>query len=162
MSILIQADLRGTISIPKDKSPETLVNEAYKAFEKANIPLPPIDEGFIQLVSQDLPLVSGQTLNVHVYDFRNRWTIQDGRNAQAPQADGNAAAQLIWVTETLPIELFVSIPNVDTRLFHSSLGKLYAPCFYRNGRYCEFGLNEVGLGWHGDGSLVAFSLMRGS
>jgi hypothetical protein len=158
MSHLAQTNFQQTIRVPKRMSAEALVWKCIRELYKVSLPLTLFDERIIKLVERDLPLVSGQDLNVHVHNFGYWWRIENGRTLQASiGADGNAAAQIIWITKTMPKGYFVSIAKDDERLYRHSGDDLSAPSFTRGDGSREFHLLDVRNGWRGFRSLVTFS-----
>jgi len=148
-----------TITIPANATAEQLIADAKAAFEQAGIPFTNFDDDMISIIRRDLELVKGRTLEVLTHCFDRYWKTQEGRDLQQGRDfDGNAAALLVWVTQTKRKGWFVSIANTNDRLFPDG-GRLCAPYFGRGESYREFNLYDVDDEWNGDDLLVAFRVI---
>lgn len=145
-----------TVTVPADATAEGLIAQAKAAFKKANIPFTSFDDDLIQLVRQDLELVRGKTCQVKARNFGHDWGIAECRETQKEGFDGNAAAQIVWVIEKMPIGWFVSIANDDSRLYRSPGSGLYAPYFGRGDDGRKFYLSDVRDRWAAGISSVSF------
>jgi len=145
-----------TIAIPADATAEQLIADAKAAFNEAGIPFTYFNDDVISVIRRDLELVKGKKLRVLTHSFGRYWTTQEGRGFQQGQGcDGNAAAYLVWVTQTKRMGWSVSIANTDDRLFPFG-GGLCAPSFRRDESSRKFYLFDVHDEWNDDFVLVAF------
>jgi hypothetical protein len=148
-----------TITISANATAEQLIADAKAESERAGIPFTYFDDDVISIIRHDLELVKGKKLQVLARSFGRYWTTREGRSFQQGQGcDGNAAAYLVWVTQTKREGWSVSIANTDDRLFPGD-GRLYAPCFGRGESSHGFGLDVVHDEWLDDRVLVAFRVI---
>lgn len=145
----------GAFSIPENATAKGLVAKAKMAFKKAGIPFTRFNDDTLEIIERDLELVRGKALRVFTHEFGRHWETCEGRVQKANGFDGNAAALLVWITETKSKGWFVSIANTNDRLFRNE-GSTYAPFFYRDEQLRIFSLNNVNDGWNDAHVLVAF------
>ncbi len=149
------------ITVPDDATAEGLVETARSEFERAGTPLTDYFDRYgatslIELLHYDLKLVRGRTCEILLRDAGCEWRIEDGRSLQRRLGfDGNAAAEFVWATARKPFGDFISVPDVDSRLYYGDGGHRYAMNFSRSGGSCQLGGKSI---WRGycKGLLVAF------
>lgn len=146
----------GKVSIPFDATPQGIVEATYADFEQAGIPITFFHPSMMEIICRDLEFVRGKELLAFEYSFDRWWMTEEGRNSQQSYgSDGNAAAHLVWATETKKMGRSVSIANTDDRLFPRG-DCLCAPCFGRDESRRGFYLHGVRGQWYGGYVLVSF------